>query len=100
MKDHGAAVEYAATGRQALDYLQLGKYSLVILDVKMPLVDGFTVLEKIREANSMEQLPVIMLTAMGTEDDIVKGYELGANDYILEPFSEAQLMARVRSFLK
>ena len=100
MKDHGAAVEYAATGRQALDYLQLGKCSLVIVDVNMPLVDGFTVLEKIREANSMEQLPVIMLTATGTEDDIVKGYELGANDYILKPFSEAQLMARVRSFLK
>jgi len=55
MKDHGAAVEYAATGRQALDYLQLGKCSLVILDVNMPLVDGFTVLEKIREANSMVQ---------------------------------------------
>lgn len=77
-----------------------GNVPLVILDVNMPLVDGFTVLEKIREANSMEQLPVIMLTAMGTEDDIVKGYELGANDYILKPFSEAQLMARVRSFLK
>lgn len=95
----GATVEQAFNGREAMQILRSHKFDLIILDVKMPVMDGFEVLERIKQELKLET-PVIMLTAMGSEDDIIRGYDIGATDYILKPFSEIQLRARVKSLLK
>ena len=90
----------AENGRHALQLLRQERYSLVILDVQMPMVSGFEVLEKMRNELDMADVPVIVLSAMGSEADIIKGYNLGANDYILKPYSQVQLVARVKTLLK
>lgn len=95
----GAAVKHAGNGREAMQHLRTQEFSLIILDVKMPVMDGFEVLQRIRGELKIDA-PVIMVTAMGSEDDIIHGYDLGATDYILKPFSEVQLIARVKSLLK
>ncbi len=70
--------------------------SLVILDVKMPGMDGFEVLERLRKTPAYAEVPIVMLTSMGSEGDVVRAFELGADDYVLKPFSPAELLARVR----
>jgi len=96
----GLTVVLAENGRHALQLLRQERYSLVILDVQMPMVSGFEVLEKMRNELDMADVPVIVLSAMGSEADIIKGYNLGANDYILKPYSQVQLVARVKTLLK
>jgi len=73
---------------------------LVILDVKMPGMDGFEVLERLRRTPAYLSIPIIMLTSMGSEADVVRGFRLGADDYILKPFSPTELSARVRRLLR
>jgi diguanylate cyclase (GGDEF)-like protein len=70
--------------------------ALVILDVKMPGMDGFEVLERLRKTPSYAAVPIMMLTGMGSEADVVRGFELGADDYLLKPFSPTELLARIR----
>ncbi len=96
----GFAVDVVENGKLAIDMLQKKAYALAILDVRMPVMDGFQVLGCIRDEMKLGELPVILLTAMGSEGDIIKGYDLGADDYILKPFSLIQLIARVKSLLK
>lgn len=76
-----------------------GAFDLAILDVKVPGLDGFDLLEQLRSSDRFEGLPVIMLTGMGSEADVVRGLELGASDYMLKPFSPTELLARVRRLL-
>jgi len=99
LAEHGADVTHAENGQLALDALEKNSYAAVILDGKMPVMDGFETLQAIRSNSRLKGLPVIMVTAMGSEENIVKGYELGANDYILKPFSEDQLVNRIKSLL-
>jgi len=99
LADHGADVTHVENGQLALDALEKNSYSAVILDGKMPVMDGFETFQSIRRNSRLKGLPVIMVTAMGSEENIVKGYELGANDYILKPFSEEQLVNRIKSLL-
>jgi len=73
--------------------------TLVILDVKMPGLDGFEVLERLRKDHRFSSVPVIMLTSMGQEADVVRAFRMGADDYILKPFSPTELSARVRRLL-
>jgi diguanylate cyclase (GGDEF)-like protein len=73
---------------------------LVILDVKMPGLDGFEVLDQLRKDNRMSRTPIVMLTSMGQEADVVRGFALGADDYVLKPFSPVELTARVRRLLR
>ncbi len=75
-------------------------WQLIILDVKMPVHDGFEVLARIRSHAANKPVPVIMLTAMGREKDVVRGYAQGANDYIFKPFSPVELLARVKNLIK
>lgn len=96
----GFVVDVVDNGKAALDALQRKSFALVILDVRMPVLDGFEVLTRIRQEASTKRLPVIMLTAMGSEAEIIKGYDMGADDYILKPYSAVQLVARVKSLLK
>ncbi|NJD18708.1 MAG: response regulator [Gemmatimonadetes bacterium] len=74
--------------------------ALVVLDVKMPGMDGFEVLERLRKTPSYATVPIIMLTGMGSEADVVRGFQLGADDYLLKPFSPTELLARIRRLLR
>ncbi|MCR4693812.1 MAG: response regulator transcription factor [Pseudobutyrivibrio sp.] len=88
----------AENGEQALDMFYMDSdISLIILDVMMPKVDGFSVLKEIRETSS---IPILMLTAKGEENDVLNGFELGADEYINKPFSPKILMARVNAVLR
>ncbi len=72
---------------------------LAILDVKMPAMDGFELLERLRRIPAWQGIPIIMLTGMGREEDVVRGFSLGANDYVVKPFSPQEILARVHRFL-
>ncbi len=76
------------------------RIDLIILDVMLPEEDGISILKKIRSDKKLENIPVIMLTAKSSEVDILKGFNYGADDYIVKPFSVLELVARVKVFLK
>ena len=85
------------TGQEALDCIASTKIDLAILDIMLPDVDGFQILKQIREKYTF---PVIMLTALGTTEDIVKGLDAGADDYLVKPFSFQELEARIKALLR
>lgn len=87
----------AYDGQTALDRWQSESPDLIILDVNLPKLDGTKVCQKIRQKSDT---PIIMLTVRGDEDDIVRGLEIGADDYIVKPFSPRQLVARVEAVLR
>ena len=95
--ENGYAVEVAHTGTDGLHAAANGDHDLVILDVRLPGIDGFAVLSALRTA---KRTPVLMLTARASTDDKVKGFDLGADDYLAKPFEFPELLARVRSLLK
>ncbi len=89
----------AADGKEALDKMGETAPNLVLLDVMMPKMDGFEVCRKMREDFVMSQIPVIMLTAKGDLDEKVRGLDGGANDYLVKPYSNEELLLRVRNVL-
>jgi DNA-binding response OmpR family regulator len=93
----GYDVEAASDGQQALDQIEATKFDLVILDVMMPKLDGFTVCERVREFSNV---PIIIVTALGQDNDKIRGLDLGADDYLTKPFSVAELLARVRAVMR
>jgi len=97
LEHDGFRVSEAFDGRQALEQLRTEAPDLILLDVMMPGLDGFEVLQMIREVS---KIPVLMLTAKGEEDDRVRGLELGADDYITKPFSPRELVSRVKAVLR
>jgi two-component system KDP operon response regulator KdpE len=97
LEQDGFEVIEAYNGTKALERLRDSLPDLILLDVMMPDIDGFEVLRTIRE---ISQVPVIMLTAKGEEEDIVKGLELGADDYVTKPFSPRELVSRVKAVLR
>jgi len=96
LKQQGYNVTIVSNGEQALKMVDVSRPSLVILDGMMPVMDGFEVLRRLRADGNTQDLPVIMLTAKSREKDVVTGLELGASDYIVKPFSPAELVARVK----
>ena len=96
LEQDGYEVIEAFNGTDALNRLRDSLPDLILLDVMMPDIDGFQVLRTIRE---ISQVPVIMLTAKGEEDDKVRGLELGADDYITKPFAK-ELVSQVRAVLR
>lgn len=97
MEKEGFSVDEAYDGQQALDMISETSYSLIILDLMLPVIDGWTVC---RELRKKYDIPVIMLTARGEEFDKVLGFELGADDYVVKPFSPRELTARVKALLR
>ena len=97
LTESGYAVEVAHNGTDGLHVAANGDHVLVILDIMLPGIDGFAVLSALRTS---KQVPVLMLTARGKTDDKVRGFDLGADDYLVKPFQFPELLARVRALLK
>lgn len=93
----GYEIEEAADGMEAVSLCRRGRYDLVILDIMMPELDGFTASREIRKFSSV---PIILLSARGEEYDRINGFESGADDYVVKPFSPKELMLRVSAVLK
>ena len=96
-KFEGYEVEEATNGMQAVEMCRKKHYDLIIMDVMMPELDGFSAVREIRKT---ETVPVIMLSARGEEYDRIHGFELGIDDYVVKPFSPKELMMRVGAVLK
>jgi DNA-binding response OmpR family regulator len=97
LEREGFRVSEASDGRAALEAVRAAPPDLIVLDVMLPMVDGFSVLSRVRR---LGDIPVILLTARTEEADRVLGLELGADDYVVKPFSPRELAARVRSVLR
>jgi two-component system, OmpR family, alkaline phosphatase synthesis response regulator PhoP len=95
---HGYRVRTATDGRGGLEAALADPPDLIVLDIMLPLVNGYDVCRQLRERGL--EMPILMLTAKGQEDDIIRGLELGADDYITKPFSIRQLLARAAAFLR
>src|SRR3989454_12256404 len=93
----GYEVIPASNGQQALEEIEEQVPDLVLLDVMMPKMDGFTVCQRVRE---FSPVPIIIVTARGQDQDKVRGLDLGADDYLTKPFSVDELLARVRAVLR
>ncbi len=96
----GFEVEHAPTGAAALDAVAARPPDLVILDVMLPDLSGFEVCRRLRAAPGTQTVPILMLTARGEELDRVVGFEAGADDYVVKPFSVRELALRVRALLR
>ncbi len=90
-------VEWVDDGKYAIETFRHGMYDLCILDVMLPNVDGFTIASEIRDINS--GIPIIFLTAKKLKEDVLKGYGLGADDYITKPFDTDILLAKIRAIM-
>lgn len=95
---NGYVVDSAADGKIGLAKARTGGYHLLLLDIMLPEIDGLTICNEIRSKDRAQ--PIIMLTAKGDEDDVIKGLKLGADDYVTKPFSVKELVARVEAVLR
>ena len=98
LKHNNFSVDAVYNGLDALDYISLGKYDGVVLDIMMPGLDGISVLKKVRAAGN--SVPILLLTAKGEIDDRVLGLDSGADDYLPKPFSTKELLARIRAMTR
>lgn len=94
----GYSVDSCYNGLEALDYLESAEYDAAVFDVMMPGLDGFSAVERLRERG--DATPVLFLTARDEVSDRVRGLDLGANDYLIKPFSFDELMARIRAMTR
>lgn len=100
LKKQGYEVASAPDGREALYMLPAEKPDLILLDIMLPEVDGYDVCRTIRGWDEFKKTPIIMLTAKSDELDVVLGLELGADDYVIKPFSVRELLSRVKAHLR
>jgi diguanylate cyclase (GGDEF)-like protein len=100
LRQAGLDVVHVREGSAALSAALHGPTSLIILDVQTPGIDGFELLTRFRKLPSLASVPIVMLTSLGGERDVVRGLELGADDYVVKQFSPAELLARVQRLLK
>lgn len=99
LEKEGFEVIWEKDGGAALESVKNNKPDLVLLDIMMPVMDGYQVLKKIKENDDLKMIPVIMLTAKGQERDVISGIEMGAEDYVVKPFRPAELVARIKRIL-
>ncbi|MCZ8023760.1 MAG: response regulator transcription factor [Cyclobacteriaceae bacterium] len=98
LTENGFDVELAANGQKALQEVISKPYDLLITDIIMPGMDGRELVKEVRKTN--QDIPVLMLTALGTTEEIVVGFETGADDYLVKPFEFKELLVRIKSLLK
>ncbi|QRR02997.1 response regulator transcription factor [Dyadobacter sandarakinus] len=98
LEEYDYEVVHAADGAEALDFFEKDHFDICVLDIMMPKMDGFTLAEKIRNADS--QVPILFLSARSMQEDKIKGLKLGADDYITKPFSIEELKLRIEVFLR
>jgi DNA-binding response OmpR family regulator len=96
----GFSVDTVADGRKALDRIRAESYQILVLDLQLPGMDGLALCTEVRRDPRTRELPVVMLTARGDEADRIVGLEMGADDYIVKPFSPKELVARVRALFR
>jgi DNA-binding response OmpR family regulator len=95
--EHGLYCDMARNGEEALDMLRDNDYDAVLLDVLMPKLDGFSACQAIRQGSNV---PILFLTALGGEEDTLRGYALGCDDYVSKPFSLAVLLAKTQALIR
>ena len=98
LQEHGYAVDVAGDAEEALAFAESEPYDLIVLDVMLPDLDGFSVCRRLRAMRS--SVPVLMLTARDSVEDRVVGLDSGADDYVVKPFDPRELLARVRALLR
>jgi signal transduction histidine kinase len=100
LSQEGYNIHFATDGQHALESLQQHDMDLILLDIMMPGMDGFEVMNRLREQREYDAVPVIFLTAKDSVEDKVRAFDLGAADYITKPFEAAEVLARIRSQLE
>lgn len=100
LKDQNYKFEFATNGIKALEWIKKKSFDLILLDIMMPEMDGFEACEKIRKDKRFNDIPIIFLTAYTDQKNILKGFDLGAQDYITKPFNTKELLARVGTHLE
>lgn len=98
LEENGYQVIVAYDGEMGWRLFQSNSFQLVISDIVLPKLNGFELCQSIRQAD--EQIPILMLTALGTADDKLEGFDMGADDYMVKPFDFRELLARVKVLLK
>jgi DNA-binding response OmpR family regulator len=98
LEEQGYAVDLAHTGREALDWVAVVDFDLIVLDIMLPELDGIEVCRRLRQQG--ERTPILMLTARDTVDDRVTGLDAGADDYLVKPFAMRELLARLRALAR
>lgn len=91
LENQGMEVDSAKHGKEALDKLAENKYDLMVLDIMMPVMDGFEVLENL-DPQLKQDMPIVLLTAKASDNDVLKGYSIGASYYIIKPFDNVSLI--------
>lgn len=99
MEQNGYEVLVAFSGEEAIEAIEQHHPKLVLLDIMLPIIDGFEVCQRIREKPEWNDIRIIMLTAMGSDANIAKGLALGADAYITKPFSNSEVIAKVRELM-
>ena len=100
LENRGYELAFFLSGFQALEFLKKDKPELILLDVMMPEMDGYEVCKIIKRDESINDIPIIFLTAKTEVDDIVKGFEVGAVDYVTKPFQSPELLARIKTHVE
>ena len=100
LTQEGYTLHFAQNGVSAMELVDREDFDLILLDVMMPGMDGFTVCEKLKQNPLTASIPIVFLTAKADDEAITKGFELGGVDYITKPFNPAELIARVKTHIK
>lgn len=99
LEKHGFAVIIAIDGETAIELAQSERPDLILLDVMLPSIDGFTVCKMLKDDNRFKKIPILMFTAKGLSSDMERGHEVGADEYIVKPFSGKALVATINKHL-
>ncbi|MFZ0242022.1 MAG: response regulator [Desulfobacterales bacterium] len=100
MEQNGYETRVAFSGEEAMETIAAAHPNLILLDIMLPIIDGFEVCQRVRENPEWDDIRIILLTAMGSETNIAKGLALGADAYITKPFSNAEVIAKVKELIR
>jgi DNA-binding response OmpR family regulator len=100
MEQNGYATMVAFSGEEAMEAVAQHRPNLILLDIMLPVVDGFEVCQRVRENPEWNDIRIVLVTALGSEANVTKGLDLGADAYITKPFSNADLVAKVKELLE